>query len=60
MDTWDEEVVERWVETISKEAHKQVADSLPKLFKDDPTNLNLILEIIWRNQDTAKEADIKE
>ena len=34
-----------WIEIILKAAHKWVIDSLPALFKNYPTNLNLMLKI---------------
>ena len=55
MDKLDVEVLESWVETMVEVAHKQVIDSLPELFKDDLTNVNLIWEIIQRYQEIDEE-----
>ena len=49
MDTLNEYVVYDWDETYAEAAHKHVVDSLPELFKDDPTTLSKILEVTQIN-----------
>ena len=40
-------------ETDLEAYYKEVIDSLPDIFQDDPTNLNMILQIVQMNQNMA-------
>ena len=54
MDASDKYVMHDWNKVFVEAADKRVVNSLPKMFKDDPTTLKTILEIGQKNEEMAK------